>query len=61
MGSNAEVYCDERSLELETLGPLSLLEPGAEAWHEERWQLKRVGAIGTGPEQIAAALAELDA
>ncbi len=61
MGSNAEVYCDDRSLELETLGPLSLIRPGEEVEHEERWQLKNVGAIETGPEQLAAVLAELDA
>lgn len=61
MGSNAEVYCDNQLLELETLGPLSLLEPGAEAWHEERWQLKNVGTIETGQEQLATALAELGA
>jgi hypothetical protein len=61
MDSNAEVYCDERSIEIETLGPLSLLEPGAEIWHEERWQLHQIGSVEPGPEQIAAALAELDA
>ena len=61
MGSNAEVYCDDRSLELETLAPLSLLEPGAEAGHEERWQLYEVGSVEPGAKQIAALLAELNA
>jgi hypothetical protein len=61
LGSNAEVYCNDRIFELETLGPLSVLEPGAEAWHEERWQLRSVGSIKPGAKQIAAALAELDA
>ncbi|MGD0273372.1 MAG: hypothetical protein ABSB96_06565 [Gaiellaceae bacterium] len=61
LGSNVEVYCNDRLLELETLAPLSLLEPGAEAGHEERWQLRSVGLVEPGAEPIAAALAELDA
>lgn len=59
MGSNIEVYCDDRVLELETQAPLSRLEPGAEAEHEERWQLHRVGDVDTSAEGLAALVNEL--
>ena len=61
LGSNVEVYCNDRLLELETLAPLSLLEPGAEAGHEERWQLREIDSIGSSASEIAAALATPDA
>jgi hypothetical protein len=38
-GCNFEVFTDEDSLELETLGPLRNLEPGETAEHIERWWL----------------------
>jgi hypothetical protein len=58
--SNVEVYCNDRLLELETLAPLSRLEPGAEAAHEERWELHRVGEVGTSVEELSALATELD-
>lgn len=39
LGSTVEVYTDGRILELETLGPLAVLEPGATVEHVERWRL----------------------
>jgi hypothetical protein len=57
--SNVEVYCNDRLVELETLAPLSRLEPGAEAVHEERWELHRVGDVEPGAERLSALLAEL--
>ncbi len=36
---NAEVYCKDRFIELETLGPLSRLEPGQCVTHDETWEL----------------------
>ncbi len=39
MGCNMEVYTDEAFLELETLSPFSLLEPGAELSHVETWHI----------------------
>jgi len=36
---NAEMYCGERFVELESLGPLVKLAPGAEAVHAETWDL----------------------
>lgn len=38
-GSNTECYCDNRFLELETLGPLARLEPGQSADHVETWEI----------------------
>ena len=37
--SNAELYCNERFIELESLGPLMQLEPGAETHHRETWEM----------------------
>jgi len=43
MGCNVEIYCDECSVELESLGPLVRLGPGHSVSHDERWELRRVG------------------
>ena len=59
LNSNVEVYCNERMLELETLAPLARLEPGAEAMHEERWELRRVGDVDSSAEGLLALVAEL--
>lgn len=37
--SNAELYCDERFIELESLSPLVKLEPGAKTHHRETWEI----------------------
>lgn len=39
MGCNIEAYFDQNNLELETLAPLELLEPGQSAVHIEEWEL----------------------
>jgi len=39
MNCNVEVYCSERFIELETLGPLCRLEPGQAVTHVETWKL----------------------
>ena len=41
-GATAQCYCDSRFIELETLGPLVSLRPGASTSHEETWELHRV-------------------
>lgn len=40
-GCNAEMFADGRFLELETIGPLREVPPGANAFHEEVWHLLR--------------------
>jgi hypothetical protein len=37
LGCNFEIYCDQRLLELETLGPLRKLAPGESVEHKEEW------------------------
>ncbi len=41
MGSNVETFTDAQMLEIETLGPLTRLEPGATVEHVEQWHLFR--------------------
>jgi len=36
---NAEMYCNHLFVELESLGPLAQLKPGAEVTHTETWEL----------------------
>jgi hypothetical protein len=38
-GCNTETYCNDKFVELETLGPLTELEPGAKVFHEETWEI----------------------
>ncbi len=56
---NVEVYCNDRFLELETLGPLTELAPGMEVSHEERWRLDRVDVAEPSRARLAALVAEL--
>jgi len=37
--SNAEMYCNDQFVELESLAPLAVLKPGAEAQHVETWDI----------------------
>jgi hypothetical protein len=39
LGSSSECYSNHLFLELETLGPIGSLEPGASVEHTERWEL----------------------
>ncbi len=38
-GSSSECYCNDKFLELETLGPRSFIEPGSSVTHREVWHL----------------------
>jgi hypothetical protein len=38
-GCNTETYCNDKMVELETLGPLTRLTPGESVLHEETWEL----------------------
>jgi len=42
-GCNAEVYCNDEFIELESLGPLTRVEPGQRVTHVETWEVYRVG------------------
>jgi hypothetical protein len=39
-GVNVEIFACKYMMELETLGPLSALEPGASCKHREKWRIK---------------------
>ena len=45
LGSSIEVYTEGGYLELETLGPLAILEPGDEVTHSEYWTAAEVDPI----------------
>jgi hypothetical protein len=38
-GCNVESYCNDQFIELETLGPLTKLEPGSSVVHMETWEI----------------------
>lgn len=38
-GSSSECYCNDKFLELETLAPITKIEPGASVTHTETWEL----------------------
>ena len=40
-GMNFETFANEQFLEIESLGPLSVLEPGQSMSHRETWSLHR--------------------
>jgi len=49
---NVEVYCNEYFIELETLGPLSRLEPGQSVTHIETWELYKSLGVPQTPDGV---------
>jgi hypothetical protein len=45
LGCNLEIYCDDRTIELESLGPLVALAPGESLTHDEFWEIHAVGEM----------------
>ena len=58
LGCNLEVYCDDRTIELESLGPLATLGPGQSVIHDERWEIREVG-LGMDVDAAEALLREI--
>ena len=58
-GSNTETYTAGTFIELETLGPLESVAPGASVEHVERWYLFRNVNAGASEQALDAALAPL--
>jgi hypothetical protein len=56
---NTQVFTAGPFVEVETLGPLTRLEPGQFAEHEERWMLFRGVSIGEGEDAVADAFKPL--
>lgn len=59
MGCNAEVYSGDRFIEVESLGPLTVLEPGGAVTHEERWTLHTGLGVEATPEGARAAVEQI--
>ncbi|MGE5550411.1 MAG: hypothetical protein ACM3ZC_07755 [Bacteroidota bacterium] len=53
-GASVEIYTNERMLELETLSPLVLLEPGEALTHTEVWSLFDGFALPEGDDEAIA-------
>lgn len=58
-GCNAQAFTNHQILELETLGPLVRLDPGASVSHQEVWTLHRAPELGDSERSVAAALAPM--
>ena len=56
MGSNFETFTKGPFQELETLGPLTTLEPGQSVSHIEHWFLAKTGPIADTDEALEASL-----
>lgn len=56
-GSSSECFCNQQCLELETLAPLTRLEPEASVTHTETWELHALNEF-QADETSAQALAE---
>jgi hypothetical protein len=58
LGANTEVYTSGDMLELETLGPLGKIAPGASAEHVEQWHLF-ASQLGNTDAELESALPPL--
>ena len=51
LGCNTQIFTNDAMLELETLGPVVRLEPGAETVHDEHWSIVRA-AVGHTDDEL---------
>ncbi len=51
-GCNSESYCNDKFIELETLGPLDVVSPGQTVLHTEIWEIYEGLDEGLIPEEI---------
>ena len=51
-GCNAETYCNDHFMELESLGPLTILKPGEGVNHIETWELYDTLNVPFLPDEI---------
>lgn len=58
-GCNAESYCNDEFIELESLGPLTKLEPGASVFHNEIWEVHTELVSDLIPPEIQKLIAAL--
>jgi len=57
-GCNVEIYCNDKFIELETLGPLINLEPGATVSHTEVWEIYNTLKLDWIPLQLQKILSD---
>ncbi len=55
-GASLEVYTNNRMLELETLGPVTVIEPGGMVEHEEGWQIFKGAPLSVSEEDVESKL-----
>jgi hypothetical protein len=55
--SNAEIYCSDQFIELESLAPLKILNPGASVNHVETWDI--FSGLDSLPEEVQELLSTL--
>ena len=53
-GCNAESYCNDEFIEVETIGPLAKLDPGQSAEHVETWEIYAGVDASPSPEGVRA-------
>jgi hypothetical protein len=58
-GSNCELYTEGSFMEVETLGPLTQLEPGESVDHVEHWSLFKGVEVGETESELDAAITPL--
>jgi hypothetical protein len=58
-GCNCESYCNDEFIEVETVGPLVRLQPGASTTHVEEWELYRVEGVEQTLEGVRGVVQEL--
>lgn len=59
-GCNTEVYVDHRFLELESIGPLTRLEPGQSAVHTEVWEITTGVKVPQTPDGVRQLVRDLN-
>lgn len=59
-GSSSECYCDARFLELETLGPISTIDPTESVTHREVWHVYDDVELTLSEEGVESLASELD-
>jgi len=53
LNTNAQLYCNHRFIELETLAPLAVLEPGQSSVHVETWEIYGDAAVPPSIEGLS--------
>jgi hypothetical protein len=59
-GCSSECYCNDRFIELETLGPIQEIQPGDSIQHVETWQLFHIPARPENEQEVQQIFTQLD-